>query len=66
MTAHNSHSYLDYLDKLVDKYNNTCHCSIGEKPITSNIGQRKYLWLVLWWKLIPGHIELRIQTAKIL
>ena len=33
MTAHNSRSYLGYLDKLIDEYQNTYHCSIGEKPI---------------------------------
>ena len=25
-------SYLGYLNKLVDKYNNTYHCSIGKRP----------------------------------
>ena len=30
MMTCNSHSYLDYLDKLVDKYNNTYHRSIGK------------------------------------
>ena len=33
MTAPDSHSYLDYLDKLMDEYNNTYHRSIGKKPI---------------------------------
>ena len=29
MTANNSKSYLVYLNKLVDQYNNTNDCSIG-------------------------------------
>ena len=30
MTANDSKSYIGYLNKLVDKYNNTCHSSIGK------------------------------------
>ena len=33
MTANNSKSYLPYLNKLVDKYNNTYHSSINKKSI---------------------------------
>ena len=36
MTANDSKSYLSYLSKLVDQYNNTYHHSINKKPI--NIG----------------------------
>ena len=36
MTANESKSYLPYLNKLVDRYNNTCHHSIGRKPINSD------------------------------
>ena len=32
MTANDSKSYLSYLNKLADNYNNTCHHSIGKKP----------------------------------
>ena len=32
MTAKDSTSYLGYLNKLVDEYNNTNHHSIGKKP----------------------------------
>ena len=32
MAANNNKSYLAYLNKLVDQYNNTYHCSIGKKP----------------------------------
>ena len=34
--AYNSLSYLYYLDKLLDEYNNTYHRSIGEKPIDAD------------------------------
>ena len=34
--AYNSLSYLYYLDKLVDEYNNTYHRSIGKKPIDAD------------------------------
>ena len=33
MTANDSKSYLGYLNKLVDEYNNSYHFSIGKKPI---------------------------------
>ena len=33
MTANNSKSCHDYLNKLVDQYNNSSHGSICEKPI---------------------------------
>ena len=33
MKTHNSHSYPDYLDKIVDGFRNTCHGSIGNKPV---------------------------------
>ena len=33
MTANSGKSYLGYLNKLLDEYNNTCHCSNGKKPI---------------------------------
>ena len=32
MTANGSKSYLSYLNKLVDQYNNTYHCSTDKKP----------------------------------
>ena len=32
MTPNDSKSYLGYLNKLVNEYNNTYHCSIGGKP----------------------------------
>ena len=32
MTANDSKSYLSYLNKLADNYNNTYHHSIGKKP----------------------------------
>ena len=33
MTTNNNKSYLGYLNKLVDEYNNTYHHSIGKIPI---------------------------------
>ena len=33
MPANNSKSYLSYLNKLVDQYNNTYHHTINKKPI---------------------------------
>ena len=36
MTGNNCKSYLDYLNKLVDEYNNPYHCSIGKKPFHVN------------------------------
>ena len=36
MTANDNKSYLSYLNKLVDQYNNTYHPSINKKPINAN------------------------------
>ena len=36
MTGNNCKSYLDYLNKLVDEYNNPYHCSTGKKPFHAN------------------------------
>ena len=36
MTANDSKSYLPYLNKLVDQYNNTYHHSINKKPISAD------------------------------
>ena len=35
MTAIDSKSYLPYLNKLVDQYNNTYHHSINKKPVNA-------------------------------
>ena len=40
MTANDSKSYLSYLNKLVDQYNNIYHHSISKKPI--NAGYSKF------------------------
>ena len=36
MTANDSKSYLPYLNKLTDQYNNTYHHSINKKPINAD------------------------------
>ena len=36
MTANNSVAYLDYMNRLIDGYNNTYHHSINKKPIHSD------------------------------
>ena len=36
VTANDSKSYLPYLNKLADQYNNTCHNSINKTPINVN------------------------------
>ena len=36
MTANDSKSYVPYLNKLVDQYNNTYHHSINKKPINAD------------------------------
>ena len=36
MTANDSKSYLSYLSKLVDQYNNPYHRSINKKPINAD------------------------------
>ena len=36
MTANDSKSYLSYLNKLIDQYNNTFHHSVTKKPINGD------------------------------
>ena len=45
MEANDSKSYLIYLNKLLDKYNNTYHSSIGSKSINADYSKN--------WKLRP-------------
>ena len=33
MTANNKKFYFGYLNKLLDEYKQTYHCSIGKKPV---------------------------------
>ena len=61
MTANDSKSYLIYLNKLIDQYNNAYHHSVNKKSInddysalTERLGQEKYLLSILFWKLILG------------
>ena len=35
-TANDSKSYLGYMNKLVDQYNNTYHHSVGKNPTDAN------------------------------
>ena len=42
VTAYNSKSYFGYLNKLVDKYNNTYHRSVGKKPTDANYSASTY------------------------
>ena len=98
MAANGRKSYLSYLNKLVDEYNNTYHHFTKKKPINADYsalaenietnpkatefkvndrmriteyknilvkvtlknGQEKYLLSILFWKLILGHIKLKI------
>ena len=36
MTVNDSKSYIGYLNKLEDQYNNTYHPSIGRKPVDAD------------------------------
>ena len=36
MRSNNKKSYLGYLNKLADEYNNTYHRSIGKKPVDAD------------------------------
>ena len=37
MTANDNKSYLSYLNKVLDQYNNTYYSSIGENPLNAHI-----------------------------
>ena len=75
VTANDSKSYLGYLNKLVDQYNNTYYHFIGKKPVDADYSAlKKVNWvlkllnlklviklgLILCWKLILGRIKLKI------
>ena len=93
MTANDTKSYLGYLNKSVNEYNNSyvilvknllmliillwlkkLNCKVPKLVIESDkksiritltkvalkIGQEKYLWLILIWKLILGHMKSKI------
>ena len=48
MTGNDSKSFLGYLNELVDKYNNTSHCSISKKAILLTISPclKKLNWVI--------------------
>ena len=52
MTANDTKSYLNYLNKLVDEYNNTYHPSIGKKPIDAD------------YSALTAEIEMNPKTPK--
>ena len=75
MTANDNKSYLSYLNKLVDKYNNTYNHSIGKKSINAGysafsqkLGQILNwlnLKLVIHWELLNTRIYLVKVKLKI-
>ena len=52
MTANDSKSYLSYLNKLVDQYNNTHHHSINKKPISAD------------YSALTAKIDANLKTPK--
>ena len=77
MTANGSKSYLPYLNKLEEQYNNIYHHSINKKlellsikiflvQITIQIRWEKYLLSIQFWKLILDYIinELLSRTRQ--
>ena len=60
MITNDSKSYLEYLNKLVDEYNNTYHRSIGKKLIHADCSAFLIcIWLLLF--LIQNLENLRIR-----
>ena len=66
MVANDNKSYLPYLNKLVDQFNNTYHHSINKNSITADYsaltGKLKRIIKLLNLKLI---IELELLSMKI-
>ena len=54
LTANNTHTYINNLDKIVNKYNNTIHSSIKMKPK-----------LRLFKKILLTYIMLFIETMNL-
>ena len=52
MTANDSKSYLRYLNKLLDQYNNTYHHSINKKPINAD------------YSALTENIETKLRALK--
>ena len=52
MTANDSKSYLRYLNKLLDQYNNTYHHSINKKPISAD------------YSALTENIETKLRALK--
>ena len=66
MTANDSKSYLAYLTKLVDQYNNTFHHSINQKPINADHSAltRKKKKKEINLKAVKFKINHRVRIAK--
>ena len=52
MTANDNKSYLGCLNKLVDEYNNSYHCSIGKEPIHAD------------YSALPEELESSFKASK--
>ena len=53
MTANERKSYLSYLNKLVDQYNNTYHHFINRKPI------------IVGYSALTEKIDMNLKTPKV-
>ena len=66
MTANDSNSYLSYLNKLVDEYDNTSHRSIGKKPIGADYSAKpEILNRVIKFLILKLAIESGLLTTRI-
>ena len=63
MTANDSKSYLSYLNKLVDQYNNTYHHSINKKPINADYSALTEK-IVTNSKALKFKVNERVRIAK--
>ena len=52
MTANDGKSYLSYLNKLIDQYNNTYHSSFNKKPVNAD------------YSALTEKIETNLKTPK--
>ena len=65
MTANDTKSFLPYLNKLVDQYNNTYHHSINKTPTDADYSILKHLRKILNLLNIKLMIESELLRTKI-
>ena len=58
LTANNTNNYIDKLDKMINKYNNTIHSAIKMKPKDATLKENTVLFIKHFMRIINLYIHI--------